>query len=234
METKDIIRNSFAELLAVQFRRLQLEGVVNLEEAVNDLMACIEVTEKDDKVEVRPAPRPFALVLEPRHEATFRDSVAGCWDVCAVRGGERRVVTFSTKVSKVLYVFFMLHPGEKFSFAQMQHCHEEFRRIALALYTDPRMPSHTRKTLEWADDVARRLSSLYAVGQDHGNNEHRSVAFSKAKRAVYDALGIEAGDYVIQGRTADEKRVLRLAPGQVCVPASFREEVIDWQGGFAV
>ena len=161
--------------------------------------------------------------------------VAGYWEVCAVRGDEMIVIPFNNRYSKVLYTFFMLHPGQKITLAGLQKYHNEFKHIALALYTDSEK-SHTKATLEWADKIATTLCSRYGSSEKVGTktNKERSTAFSRAKKSVLSALGEAAGNYVIQGTTGDEKRVLRLPGNLVRVPEAFRDAVIGWQGGFAI
>ena len=161
--------------------------------------------------------------------------VAGYWEVCAVRGDEMIVIPFNNRYSKVLYTFFMLHPGQKITLAGLQKYHNEFKHIALALYTDSEK-SHTKATLEWADKIATTLCSRYGSSEKVGTrtNKERSTAFSRAKKSVLSALGEAAGNYVIQGTTGEEKRVLRLSDNLVRVPEAFRDAVISWQGGFAI
>ena len=179
--------------------------------------------------------RPFTLSLMQRDEMANHNCVAGYWEVCAVRGDEMIVIPFNNRYSKVLYTFFMLHPGQKITLAGLQKYHYEFKRIALALYTDSEK-SHTKATLEWADKIATTLCSRYGSSEKVGTrtNKERSTAFSRAKKSVLSALGDAAGNYVIQGTTGDEKRVLRLPGNLVRVPEAFRDSVIGWQGGFAI
>ena len=232
MDMKDFIRKSIMERLAANFNGEEWAKSVIIEQIVDVVMNCLNAPVQDVVAAAQTARGPYSLSLMSLGKKANPESVAGYWEVVAVRGDEQVPIVFSTKVSKVLYVFFMLHAGEELSFWNMEKCHDELKRIALALYTDTEM-SHTHKTLQWAEDVALRLSSRFELKEKKGSNKVRSEAFSKAKKAVQRALIEEAGDYVIQGTTGDKNRVLRLSKDLVKVPNAFREVVIDWKGGFA-
>jgi len=226
------LRKQIIALLVAYCKDVEAAKFVSFEKLVDGLLQNVESSQTEDSSSDKVGGENFKLTMRSLGREANPESVAGYWDICAVRGDEQIVIPFPTKVSKVLYTFFMLHPGQEFTFSKMEKCHEEFKRIALALYTDPRMP-HTRVTLQWAEDVARRLSSRYGLADNIGNNKHRSEAFAKAKTAVIKALGTEAGSYVIHGNSREAKRVLRLTAELVEIPEAFRDEVFDRRGGFA-
>ncbi len=175
--------------------------------------------------------RPFTLSLLRREEMANHNCVAGYWEVCAVRDDELTVIPFNNRYSKVLYTFFMLHVGQVIKLGSLHKYHDEFKRIALALYTNPNV-THTNATLQSAEKIAAVLSSHYSVSTEAGTrtNKERSTALSRAKRSVLNVLGEAAGNYIIQGTSGDEKRVLRLDPKLVDVPDAFRESVIGRLG----
>ena len=232
MET---LKKSFIEKFIERFGREAWFKYVPIEEIVDAMVDGIDIEKLMELVTAKVDKRPFTLSLMQRDEMANHNCVAGYWEVCAVRGDEQIVIPFNNRYSKVLYTFFMLHPGQKITLAGLQKYHEEFKRIALALYTDSEK-SHTKATLEWADKIATTLCSRYGSSEKVGTrtNKERSTAFSRAKKSVLSALGEAAGNYVIQGTSGEEKRVLRLSGNLVRVPEAFRDAVISWQGGFAI
>ena len=232
MET---LKKSFIEKFIERFGREAWFKYVPIEEIVDAMVDGIDIEKLMEVVTAKVDKRPFTLSLVQRDEMANHNCVAGYWEVCAVRGDEMIVIPFNNRYSKVLYTFFMLHPGQKITLAGLQKYHDEFKRIALALYTDSEK-SHTKATLEWADKIATTLCSRYGSSEKVGTrtNKERSTAFSRAKKSVLSALGEAAGNYVIQGTTGEEKRVLRLSDNLVRVPEAFRDAVISWQGGFAI
>ena len=232
MET---LKKSFIEKFIERFGREAWFKYVPIEEIVDAMVDGIDIEKLMEVVTAKVDKRPFTLSLMQRDEMANHNCVAGYWEVCAVRGDEMIVIPFNNRYSKVLYTFFMLHPGQKITLAGLQKYHNEFKRIALALYTDSEK-SHTKATLDWADKIATTLCSRYGSSEKVGTrtNKERSTAFSRAKKSVLSALGDAAGNYVIQGTTGDEKRVLRLPGNLVRVPEAFRDAVIGWQGGFAI
>ena len=232
MET---LKKSFIEKFIERFGREAWFKYVPIEEIVDAMVDGIDIEKLMELVAAKVDKRPFTLSLMQRDEMANHNCVAGYWEVCAVRGDEMIVIPFNNRYSKVLYTFFMLHPGQKITLAGLQKYHDEFKRIALALYTDSEK-SHTKATLEWADKIATTLCSRYGSSEKVGTrtNKERSTAFSRAKKSVLSALGEAAGNYVIQGTSGEEKRVLRLSGNLVRVPEAFRDAVISWQGGFAI
>ena len=232
MET---LKKSFIEKFIERFGREAWFKYVPIEEIVDAMVDGIDIEKLMEVVTAKVDKRPFTLSLMQRDEMANHNCVAGYWEVCAVRGDEMIVIPFNNRYSKVLYTFFMLHPGQKITLAGLQKYHDEFKHIALALYTDSEK-SHTKATLEWADKIATTLCSRYGSSEKVGTrtNKERSTAFSRAKKSVLSALGEAAGNYVIQGTTGEEKRVLRLSGNLVRVPEAFRDAVISWQGGFAI
>ena len=232
MET---LKKSFIEKFIERFGREAWFKYVPIEEIVDAMVDGIDIEKLMELVTAKVDKRPFTLSLMQRDEMANHNCVAGYWEVCAVRGDEMIVIPFNNRYSKVLYTFFMLHPGQKITLAGLQKYHNEFKYIALALYTDSEK-SHTKATLEWADKIATTLCSRYGSSEKVGTrtNKERSTAFSRAKKSVLSALGEAAGNYVIQGTTGEEKRVLRLSDNLVRVPEAFRDAVISWQGGFAI
>ena len=232
MET---LKKSFIEKFIERFGREAWFKYVPIEEIVDAMVDGIDIEKLMEVVTAKVDKRPFTLSLVQRDEMANHNCVAGYWEVCAVRGDEMIVIPFNNRYSKVLYTFFMLHPGQKITLAGLQKYHDEFKRIALALYTDSEK-SHTKATLDWANKIATTLCSRYGSSEKVGTktNKERSTAFSRAKKSVLSALGDAAGNYVIQGTTGDEKRVLRLPGNLVRVPEAFRDAVIGWQGGFAI
>lgn len=232
MET---LKKSFIEKFIERFGREAWFKYVPIEEIVDAMVDGIDIEKLMEVVTAKVDKRPFTLSLVQRDEMANHNCVAGYWEVCAVRGDEMIVIPFNNRYSKVLYTFFMLHPGQKITLAGLQKYHDEFKRIALALYTDSEK-SHTKATLEWADKIATTLCSRYGSSEKVGTrtNKERSTAFSRAKKAVLSALGEASGNYVIQGTSGEEKRVLRLSGNLVRVPEAFRDAVISWQGGFAI
>ena len=232
MET---LKKSFIEKFIERFGREAWFKYVPIEEIVDAMVDGIDIEKLMEVVTAKVDKRPFTLSLMQRDEMANHNCVAGYWEVCAVRGDEMIVIPFNNRYSKVLYTFFMLHPGQKITLAGLQKYHNEFKRIALALYTDSEK-SHTKATLEWADKIATTLCSRYGSSEKVGTrtNKERSTAFSRAKKSVLSALGEAAGNYVIQGTSGEEKRVLRLSGNLVRVPEAFRDAVISWQGGFAI
>ena len=216
----EIIRESVIEGLAARFKDAEWANFVTFEQIVDVIFESLG--------SAKPV---YTLELKSLGKKGNPEKVSGYWDIYAVCGSKQVPIPFATKVSKVLFTFFMLHPGKEFSLAGLQKYHDEFKRIALALYTDSSVP-HTQMTLTWAEDIAQRLSSRHGL-DDKGNNGERSVAFSKAKKAIQKVIGNAPGNYVIQVTKGSQKRVLPLSPQLISVPDSFRDEVIDWQGGFA-
>ncbi len=233
-----MIRELVLKALRTQCTGQPWTKVVTIEQIVDAIMGGLDLTvleafvEAKKQMKQKPVVRPYTLSMMRVVDKRQYEKVAGCWEICAVRGDEQHVIKFSTKPSKVLYTFFMLHVGEEISLAGLQKYHGEMKKIALALYADPEL-EHTAKTLREADDIATKLCSRYGLTNDKGSNEQRSQAFSKAKKAVEDSLFDNVQDYVIQGNSRDKNRVLRLPAMLVKVPEAFRDEVIGWQGGFA-
>jgi len=236
MDEREMIRELVLKALRTQCSGQPWTKYVTIEQIVDAMMGGLDLTVLEAFVEakkqMKQKRRPYTLSMMRVEDKRQYEKVAGCWEIYAVRDDEQHVITFSTKPSKVLYTFFMLHVGEKISLAGLQKYHDEMKKIALALYADPEL-EHTAKTLREADDIATKLCSRFGLTSDKGSNEQRSQAFSKAKKAVSDALFEMAQDYVIQGNSRDKDRVLRLPAGLVKVPEAFRDEVIGWQGGFA-
>ena len=231
----EALKKSFIEKFLELFGREAWFKYVPLEEIADAMVDGIDVSKLRELLAKKVDKRPFTLSLMRREETANHNCVGGYWEVCAVRDDEQIVISFNNRYSKVLYTFFMLHPGQKISLAGLQKYHGEFKRIALALFTDLEK-SHTKATLEWADKIATTLCSRFGASEKVGarTNKERSTAFSRAKKSVLSALGDAAGNYVIQGTTGDEKRVLRLPDHLVRVPEAFRDAVIGWQGGFAI
>lgn len=231
----EALKKLFFETLSANFKDEAWTEFVPLDLIADAMVNGIDIEKLKELVATKADKRPFTLSLMQRDEMANHNCVAGYWEVCAVRGDEMIVIPFNNRYSKVLYTFFMLHPGQKITLAGLQKYHNEFKHIALALYTDSEQ-SHTKATLEWADKIATTLSSRFGASEKVGTrtNKERSTAFSRAKKSVLSALGDAAGNYVIQGTTGDEKRVLRLPGNLVRVPEAFRDAVIGWQGGFAI
>ena len=231
----DALKKLFIETLLERFDGEAWIKFVPLDLIADAIVNGIDIEKLKEAVAAKVNKRPFTLSLMRREEMANHNCVAGYWEVCAVRGDEQIVIPFNNRYSKVLYTFFMLHPGQKISLAGLQKYHGEFKRIALALFTDLEK-SHTKATLEWADKIATTLCSRFGASEKVGTrtNKERSTAFSRAKKSVLSALGDAAGDYVIQGTTGNEKRVLRLSGNLVRVPEAFRDAVIGWKGGFAI
>ena len=220
MDKMEVIRESVIEGLAARFKDAEWANFVTFDQIVDVMFESLGLA--------KPV---YTLELKSLGRKGNPEKVSGFWEIYAVCGSKQVPVPFATKVSKVLFTFFMLHPEKEFSLAGLQKYHEEFKRIALALYTDSSVP-HTLQTQLWAEDIAQRLSSRHGLG-DEGSNDERSVAFSKAKKAIQTVVGGTGGNYVIQVTKGSKKRVLSLSPQLISVPDSFRDEVIDWQGGFA-
>lgn len=220
MDTMEILRMSVIEGLSSKFKGAEWANFVTIEQIADVMLESLGLT--------KPV---YTLELKSLGKMGNPEKVSGYWDIYAVCGSKQVPIPFATKVSKVLFTFFMLHPGKEFSLAGLQKYHGEFKRIALALYTDSSVP-HTLQTLQWAEDIAKRLSSRHGLN-DEGSNDERSVAFSKAKKAIQKVIGSAPGNYVIQVTKGSQKRMLPLSAQQICVPDAFRDEVIDWQGGFA-
>ena len=220
MDKMEVIRESVIEGLAARFKDAEWANFVTFDQIVDVMFESLGL-----------ANPVYTLELKSLGRKGNPEKVSGFWEIYAVCGSKQVPVPFATKVSKVLFTFFMLHPGKEFSLAGLQKYHEEFKRIALALYTDSSVP-HTLQTQLWAEDIAQRLSSRHGLG-DEGSNDERSVAFSKAKKAIQEVIGNAPGNYVIQVTKGSQKRVLPLSAQLICVPDAFRDEVIDWQGGFA-
>lgn len=231
----EALKKLFFETLSAHFKGEAWTEYVPLDLIADAMVNGIDIEKLKEAVATKADKRPFTLSLMQRDEMANHNCVAGYWEVCAVRGDEMIVIPFNNRYSKVLYTFFMLHPGQKITLAGLQKYHNEFKHIALALYTDSEQ-SHTKATLEWADKIATTLCSRFGSSEKVGSrtNKERSTAFSRAKKSVLSALGDAAGNYVIQGTTGDEKRVLRLPGNLVRVPEGFRDAVIGWQGGFAI
>ena len=229
------LKELFIEPLLKRFYGEAWTKYVSLDEIAGAMADGIDVLKLKELLAKKTNKQPFTLSLMRREETANHNCVGGYWEVCAVRDDEQIVISFNNRYSKVLYTFFMLHPGQKISLAGLQKYHGEFKRIALALYTDSEQ-SHTKATLEWADKIATTLCSRFGASEKIGTrtNKERSTAFSRAKKSVLYALGDAAGNYVIQGTSGDEKRVLRLSGNLVRVPEAFRDAVISWQGGFAI
>ena len=231
----EALKKLFFETLSASFNGEAWTEYVPLDLIADAMVNGIDIEKLKEAVAAKADKRPFTLSLMRRDEMANHNCVAGYWEICAVRGDEQIVIPFNNRYSKVLYAFFMLHPGQKITLAGLQKYHGEFKRIALALYTDSEQ-SHTKATLDWANKIATTLCSRYGSSEKVGTktNKERSTAFSRAKKSVLSALGEAAGNYVIQGTTGDEKRVLRLPGNLVRVPEAFRDAVIGWQGGFAI
>jgi len=178
------------------------------------------------------AQRDFTLSLMQVKDKSLHNKVAGYWEVYAVGGGVPVPITFSSRLFKLLYVFFMLHVGEKFLLSDLERYSHEVMQIALALYAGPY--EHTKQTLQDAKTLVDKLCKRHGKSETNRNNDDRSVAFSKTREAVRKALGEEAGPYVIEGTKRDSVRVLRVSPDRVRIPQAFRDEVeTDWRGGLA-
>lgn len=216
----EIFRESVVERLTERFKDAEWANFLTIEQIVDVMFESLG--------QVKPV---YTLELKSLGKKSNPEKVSGFWEIYAVCGSNQVPIPFATKVSKVLFTFFMLHPGKEFSLAGLQKYHDEFKRIALALYTDSSVP-HTQMTLAWAEDIAQRLSSRHGL-DDKGSNDERSVAFSKAKKAIQKVIGRVPGNYVIQVTKGSSKRVLPLSAQLINVPDAFRDEVIDWQGGFA-
>ena len=231
----EALKKLFIETLSARFNDAEWIKYVPLDLIADAMVNGIDIEKLKEALAKKADKRPFTLSLLQRDEMANHNCVAGYWEICAVRGDEQVIIPFIDRYSKVLYTFFMLHPEHAFSLAGLQKYHDEFKRIALALFTDSEK-SHTKATLEWADKIATTLCSRYGSSEKVGTrtNKERSTAFSRAKKSVLSALGEAAGNYVIQGTTGDEKRVLRLPGNLVRVPEAFRDAVISWQGGFAI
>ena len=231
----EALKKLFIETLSASFKGEAWTEYVPLDLIADAMVNGIDIEKLKEAVAAKVDKRPFTLSLMQRDEMANHNCVAGYWEVCAVRGDKMIVIPFNNRYSKVLYTFFMLHPGQEITLAGLQKYHEEFKRIALALYTDSEQ-SHTKATLDWANKIATTLCSRYGSSEKVGTktNKERSTAFSRAKKSVLSALGEAAGNYVIQGTSGEEKRVLRLPGNLVRVPESFRDAVIGWQGGFAI
>lgn len=231
----EALKKLFIETLSAHFKGEAWTEYVPLDLIADAMVNGIDIEKLKEAVAAKVDKRPFTLSLMQRDEMANHNCVAGYWEICAVRGDEVTVIPFIDRYSKVLYTFFMLHPDKGFSLAGLQKYHEEFKRIALALYTSPNV-THTKVTLQLAEKIATVLSSRFGSSEKVGTktNKERSTAFSRAKKSVLSALGDAAGNYVIQGTTGDEKRVLRLPGNLVRVPEAFRDAVIGWQGGFAI
>lgn len=231
----EALKKLFIETLSARFNDAEWIKYVPLDLIADAMVNGIDIEKLKELLAAKVDKRPFTLSLMRRDEMANHNCVAGYWEVCAVRGDKMIVIPFNNRYSKVLYTFFMLHPGQKITLAGLQKYHDEFKRIALALYTDSEK-SHTKATLDWANKIATTLCSRYGSSEKVGTktNKERSTAFSRAKKSVLSALGEAAGNYVIQGTTGEEKRVLRLSGNLVRVPEAFRDAVISWQGGFAI
>lgn len=229
------LKKYFIETLSTSFKDEPWIEFVPLELIADAMVKGIDIEKLKELVAAKVDKRPFTLSLLRRDEMANHNCVAGYWEICAVRGDEQIVIPFIDRYSKVLYTFFMLHPCKGFSLAGLQKYHDEFKRIALALFTNPDV-THTKATLQSAEKIATVLSSRFGASGKVGTNtnKERSTAFSRAKKSVLSALGVAAGNYVIQGTSGDEKRVLRLSGNLVRVPEEFRDAVIGWQGGFAI
>jgi len=231
MENKDILREAVIKGLAEMCSGQKWTEYVTVEQVVDAIIGCPDHSKLEELVMAkRPAERPYALSMKSLGKKGNPNTVAGYWEICAVRDAEQFEIQFSTKASKVLYTFFLLHAGEEFTLAGLQKYHGEFVKIALALYAVPGM-EHTRKTKQWAEEIATRLTSRTGLSGKDNSNQQRSEEFARAKKAMIKAFGEKAGIYVIQGSTGDPTRVLRLPQELAKVPYSFRDEVIGWQGG---
>lgn len=231
----EALKKLFVETLSASFDGEAWTEFVPLDLIADAMVNGIDIEKLKELLAAKADKRPFTLSLMRRDEMANHNCVAGYWEVCAVRGDEMIVIPFNNRYSKVLYTFFMLHPGQKITLAGLQKYHNEFKHIALALYTSPDV-THTEATLKFAEKIATVLSSRFGASEKVGTrtNKERSTAFSRAKKSVLSALGEAAGNYVIQGTTGEEKRVLRLSGNLVRVPEAFRDAVIGWQGGFAI
>ncbi len=233
MDERKFIREEVIKALTTKCSGQEWTKYVTIEQIVDAILGGLDLLMLEKLMEVKKqVKRPYSLSMMPVKDKRLHGKVAGYWEICVVRGDEQQVISFSTKPSKVLYTFFMLHPEEKFTLAGLQRYHAEMKQIALALYADPMM-QHTSETLKEADDIAKQLCSRYGLTEDSHSNEQRSQAFSKAKQAVKAALQKDAEKFVIRGNSRDKNRVLMLPKEQVKVPEAFRDEVIGWQGGFA-
>ena len=228
----EALKKLFFETLSANFKDEAWTEFVPLDLIADAMVNGIDIEKLKELVATKADKRPFTLSLMQRDEMANHNCVAGYWEVCAVRGDEMIVIPFNNRYSKVLYTFFMLHPGQKISLAGLQKYHNEFKRIALALYTDSNV-THTDATLQFAEKIATVLSSRFGSSKKVGTrtNKERSTAFSRAKNSVLFALGEAAGSYIIQGKSSNEKRVLRLDPQLVRVPEAFRESIIGRLGG---
>lgn len=229
-EKMEALKQLILETLATRFEGEEWTKFVTLEQIADAMVNGIDIMKLRDILAKKADRRPFTLSMIRREKMVNHNSVAGYWEICAVRGDEQIVIPFTNRYSKVLYTFFMLHPGQEFTLAGLQKYHGEFRRIALALFYDSEK-THTKATLLDAEKIATTMCSRFGLSEKEGSNNERSVALSRAKRSVLDTLGEAAGDYVIQRTSDKEKRVLRLAPNLVRVPEAFREIVEGWQGG---
>lgn len=229
---KDFLCKLIQEELAKEFKNCNIPEVINIENVARGVVDKVDLSDyRQEEAPVKAPKRPYTLSMMRVTDKREQSQVAGLWQICVVCGDDQQSIPFKTKASKVLYTFFMLHAGEGFWLSDLRKYHDEVKRIALALYYGP--GEHTQPTCKWAEDIATRLCSRYGVSDSNTNNKQRSEALSKISQAVYEALGEEAGEFVIQGKSREEKRVLRLSPDRVKVPREFLEETTDWQGGFA-
>lgn len=232
MNKKMIVKEELIKILTEQCMGQEWTKLVSIEKIAEDITNGLATEGVKILLDVsKQMDRHYTLSLLPVNDQSLHNKVAGYWEVCLVSEDDQIPIKFSTKVSKVLYVFFMLHPGVKYSLAGLGQpsCRKQMVNIALALYANSDM-EHTKVTVKEAEDIANQLCSRFGTTGDSNSNSQRSQAFSKAKKAVEMYLGEIAFKYVIKGNSRDKYRVLDILAEDVRIPRAFLTEVSGCTG----
>ena len=170
----EVIRESVIEGLAARFKDAEWANFVTFDQIVDVMFESLGLA--------KPV---YTLELKSLGRKGNPEKVSGFWEIYAVCGSKQVPIPFATKVSKVLFTFFMLHPGKEFSLAGLQKYHEEFKRIALALYTDSSVPHTLQTQLFLQGQESHSGSGRWYRGELRhpgykGQQEARAVSFSPA------------------------------------------------------